>query len=165
MLWIDHASVLQHGHLLGLVKTIYSKRIFYTNEEMFERTGERIDVQAIVEFPETYVLAKCRDTIDDKLTFVDSRREDIEDLADDIKLTDTDDRMVHDRLRYFSADEPERQFEAGQSIGGSYPCTGCSVQAASFADLARTFRSEPKNLEERRKIVSIISIDIVTTKL
>ena len=153
MLWIDHASVLSHGHLLGLVKCMYSKRFFYTSQEIFERTGEHIDVQAIVEFPETYFLAKCRDTIDDKLTFIESRREDIDELVFDVQLTQTDDRKVRDRLRFFTGDEPERQFEAGQSIGGAYPCTGCSVPATSFSDLTRCFRSEPRTLEERRKLV------------
>ena len=111
-------------------------------------------MQAIVERPETYLLANCHDTIEDKLTFVECRREDIDDLAYKLDLSDTDNRKVHDRLRFFTGDEPERQFEAGQSIGGTYPCTGCSVPASSFTDLTRSFRSEPRSLEQRRQLVS-----------
>ena len=43
MIWIDHASVLSHGHLLGTVKTIYSKRFFYTTHEILIRTGNKLN--------------------------------------------------------------------------------------------------------------------------
>lgn len=39
ILWSDHASILNAGHLLLTVKVVYDDEIFYTDEEMFAKTG------------------------------------------------------------------------------------------------------------------------------
>ena len=41
MVWADHASVMNNGHLLLTVKTIYSPELFFTDEEMLQK-GEKV---------------------------------------------------------------------------------------------------------------------------
>ena len=45
-----------------------------------------MDVQNFVEKPEIYILARCSDSIAEKLTYVDARLEDIEELKEAIAM-------------------------------------------------------------------------------
>ena len=47
MVWADHASVLNNGHLLITVKTIYSKDAFFTTKEMLEK-GKTVNTTVYV---------------------------------------------------------------------------------------------------------------------
>lgn len=44
MVWSDHASILNNGHLLLTVKTLYNPKVFFTDEEM-ERTGRKVIIE------------------------------------------------------------------------------------------------------------------------
>ena len=76
VVWGDHSSILAHGVLLYTVKVIYSKSIFYTDEEMLE-FGVGMNVQSIVEQPQIYIFAHTGDSIAEKLAYVPIRREDV----------------------------------------------------------------------------------------
>ena len=62
MFWIDHSSILSHGHLLMTVKVIYDRQFFLTDKEV----SRTMNVQQFVEDPEVYMLTRCRDTLADK---------------------------------------------------------------------------------------------------
>ena len=53
-------------------------------------------------------------------------------------------------------DHPEIQYESGNAIGGSYPCT-CGVKLDSFKVLAATLGQRLKSLENRRERVCFIN--------
>ena len=91
IVWSDHSSVINKGHLLITVKTMYNPKQFYTDEEMLDRTGKSIDVQQLVERPQVLILAKCQDSIAQKTTFVEARNEDIQDLKTPTVLDDGND--------------------------------------------------------------------------
>ena len=55
------------------------------------------------------------DTTEDKLSFIETRVEDLRCLAEPI-ISESG-AAYNDKLRYFSGDHPEQQFEAGQSQG------------------------------------------------
>lgn len=96
--WADHASVLNLGYLLFTVKTLYTPSIFYTDEEMQARTGIAADVQKIVETPNIYILGRAADTSSEKLTYIESRLEDIQQLNVPLEI----DRVtINDTMRFF----------------------------------------------------------------
>ena len=93
MIWGDHSSILNSGYMLYTIKVIFSKSIFYTDQEFFAKSGRHMNIQSIVEQPEIYIVAKCADTIAEKLSYVDIRREDVLEkkaplIIDDVTLTD-----------------------------------------------------------------------------
>ena len=149
MFWIDHSSILSHGHLLMTVKVIYDKRFFLTDEEV----SGTLNVQQFVEDPEIYMLTRCRDTLADKFMYSESRLEDIFATDENIK-DDTNNLEIHDKIRYFNGDHPELQSESGQQIGGNYPCNGCEVPASEFKNLAKGFDGHYRSIEERYNLVS-----------
>lgn len=72
MIWSDHSSIMNHGHILLTVNTIYDPAFYYTSQELGGK-----DVQELVEKPQVYLMARCRDTIEDQLVYSDTRLEDI----------------------------------------------------------------------------------------
>ena len=75
--WADHSSVLNSGNLLITLRVCYSDKLFYTDEEMLTRTGKVIDVQELVESPEIYILGHTDDSLAEKLSYSETRVEDI----------------------------------------------------------------------------------------
>lgn len=96
IVWADHASILNSGHLLLTIKVIYSPTLFFTNQEMKEKTGKKVDVQSLVERPSVYILLS--DTAWDKLTYVQTRLDDVKDLREPLLL---DGITIHDTIRFF----------------------------------------------------------------
>lgn len=74
--WHDTSCISNHSHLLIMFFCMYDKAIFYTDQEYFEKTGLKIDVQTTVEQPELYVLARCPSS-DRQIMYSDTRLEDI----------------------------------------------------------------------------------------
>ena len=114
--------------------------------------GKKINVQAEVEKPQLYILARCPSN-DQQLMYIDTRLEDIKDLSSAI---DTNDGIsIYDEMRFFKGDGPAAQLEAGQQKGGDFPCWQCPVNAKRFNDLAHTFNLQNLSLEERRSKVML----------
>ena len=44
MVWADHASVLNTGHILLTVKTLYTPHLFLTDSEVLQQTGEKMSL-------------------------------------------------------------------------------------------------------------------------
>ena len=98
IIWGDHSSLLSHGFLLYTIKCLYDSSIFYTDKEMLDRCKKVVDVQSLVERPEIYILASCDDTIAEKLSYVEARREDLLDLSTPITLGEV---KIFDTMRFF----------------------------------------------------------------
>ena len=89
---------MNSGYLLYTVKVIFSKDVFYTDEEMWNKFQKKINVQSVVEQPEIYIVAQCQDSIAEKLSYVSNRREDALDLAQPIFIGNV---KINDKLRFF----------------------------------------------------------------
>ena len=145
MFWGDASTVMNAGHYLQTVRILYDEARYFTDKELNKPEGY---VQGMVEKPRVYLFGRCPDTIEDKLTFVSTRRDDIEDTSTPIE-------GVHDIVRFFNGDSPEQQFESGQSTGGHHPCSNCDASASLFYDLEHSAKANHRTLEDKRKIVTI----------
>ena len=56
-------------------------------------------------------------------------------------------------LRFFHGDGSAQQFEAGNKIGGNYPCVGCEAHSGGLDYLAYTFRAKHLLLGERQSFI------------
>lgn len=63
---------MNHGHILLTVNAIYDAAFYFTSEEIGGK-----DVHELVEKPQMYLMARCRDTLEDQLLYSDTHLEDI----------------------------------------------------------------------------------------
>ena len=94
----SHSSILNSGYMLYTVKVLYSKTIFFTDEEYYVKFGRRLNIQSVVEQPEIYIVAKCSDTIAQKLAYIDVRREDLKEMETPLVVNDV---VLKDTMRFF----------------------------------------------------------------
>ena len=151
LVWSDHASILNHGHLLLTVKPIFHKDTFFTSKEMEEKFDVEIDVQEFVEKQSLYILACTSDSVLEKLCYAKERLDDILDLSMDTHIGNT---TVKDVLRLFHGDHPEISFEAGTSKGGQYPNI-CPTRKEQFTDIVVAYANDIVSIDQRRKSVVI----------
>ena len=149
LVWSDHASVMNHGHLMLTVKTLYDEGFYLTREEYKEIYGKDLDIETLIEEPQLYIFSRCRDSLQGKVAYTDTRREDILEMNVKIRINGHE-NMVTDTMKYFNGDHPEQASESGNLEGGDVPCAGCGARAQSFIDLEYCFRAEHLTLEDRR---------------
>ena len=63
LIWHDHSTVANHGHLLFMCTVLYDPAFHLTTEEYKERTGREVDIQAAVEQPQVYIIARYKKII------------------------------------------------------------------------------------------------------
>ena len=146
MVWSDHSSIMNHGHLLLTVKAIYDPAFYYTSEELHGK-----NVQELVEKPHIYIMARGRDTIEDQLLYSETRLEDINELGN--QLLSSQKVSIRDICRFFQGDHPSQEVESGEQIGGGFGCCGCTGASASYIDHVGSLRAPHITLEERRRKV------------
>ena len=151
MIWGDGSTILNHGHLLYLIQCLYDPAFYYSSAEMREKGYGDIDVPALVERPHIYILGRCTAKEVDQLAYVDTRRECLEQLQNN--LTTRKGSPVHDVMRFFHGDGPEQQFESGEQRGGNNGCSSCSGDSRRYRDLTYSLRNPHLSLEERCSIV------------
>ena len=83
MFWHDGSTLSNHSHLLMMVCVMYDPAIYFTDKEFFEIHKEKINIQALVERPNLYLLARCPSN-DQQIMYADVRLEDILSLNYDI---------------------------------------------------------------------------------
>uniref|UniRef100_A0A7M5X6F1 Uncharacterized protein n=1 Tax=Clytia hemisphaerica TaxID=252671 RepID=A0A7M5X6F1_9CNID len=106
--WHDTSPIVGSSHFLVTLSCVYDQALFYLDDEYYEKTGERTSVQANVEYPEVYILARCPAT-DQQLMYGDLRLEDIEELSTmPVMLKGV---QVNDHFRFFKGDAPACQLE------------------------------------------------------
>ena len=145
--WHDHSCIANHEHFLVVVSCIHDPAFYFTPAEL-----GGVDVQSIVEKPELHILACSNATLEDQVLFNKSRLECVKELISDPLPTSTG-VPVRDILRFFHGDGPAQQFEAGNNIGGTYPCVCCAVNAESISDLEYAFKCPTRTLTERQQFV------------
>ena len=124
---------------------MFDPAFYYTSEEVQDK-GVDIDVPAVVEDPQIHILSRSSSSIDDQAQFIESRRECLFGLNQ--QLITKAGIAVNDVMRYFHGDGPAMQFEAGNKIGGYDSCVGCEACSLFFNDLAYCFRANRLTLSE-----------------
>lgn len=114
MIWSDYSTIMDHGHILLTVNAIYDPAFFFTSQDLGEK-----DVQELVEKPQMYLIARCRDTIEDQLLYSDTHLENIQQL--NLEITSSHKVPIQDICGMFHGDHPS-QVESGEKIGGNYGC-------------------------------------------
>lgn len=151
MVWGDGSTILNHGHLLYLIKCVYDPAFYYTSTEMKAKGCGVIDVPALVEKPHIYILGRCSAKEVEQLAYIDTRRECLDQLANNLQTSKG--TPVMDVMRFFHGDGPEQQFESGEQRGGNNGCSGCSGDSRRYRDLVYSFRSPYLSLADRCSIV------------
>ena len=85
--------------------------------EYYLKHKKKINVQASVEEPNMYILARCSST-DQQLLYSDERTGDIMNLK--YSAESANNVEVNDVLRFFKGDSPARKFEGCQQKGGNF---------------------------------------------
>ena len=143
--WADGSSIDNNGHMLIMVNVLYDKSIYLTNEEYYSRYRKCVDVQAEVEMPELYIIARCPSN-DQQLLYIDTRNVGIKDLRHPTMVSGVD---LYDIIRCFHGDGPACQLEAGQQKGGDFPCWICSVNINNCTDIPYVYYQPIMGLTER----------------
>ena len=151
MVWGDGSTILNHGHLLYLIKCVYDPAFDYTSTEMKAKGHGDLDVPALVEKPHIYILGRCSAKEVEQLAYIDTRRECLDQLPNNLQTSKG--TPVMDVMRFFHGDGPEQQFESGEQRGGNNGCSGCSGDSRRYCDLVYSFRSPHLSLADRCRIV------------
>ena len=86
-MWHDHATILRNGFIMITVHIVYDKAVFFTNEEYFNKTGIRLNVQCEVEQPEIYMLVLGSPSVEDQAAVIPDRVECLTDLSTSVLTT------------------------------------------------------------------------------
>ncbi len=150
-LWHDHATILGSGFILITVHTIYDAAVFLTNAEYEQLHGERnVDVQAVVEQPEIYLLALGSSSVEDQAALVGDRLDCMIQLSSTVVATNGIE--VSDTLRFFTGDHPAAQFEQGTQQGGRYKCGACGCKDIMYSDQAHALQCHWRSLQELQEL-------------
>ena len=150
ILWHDASSLANHGHLVFMVPILYDPAIHLTNEEYREKkTGKTVNIQAIVEKPELYIVARCKSN-DEQLAYVETHTVCLKDLDKNWYFNGNE---ITDRMRFFKGDGPAVEYESGQQIGRYFHCI-FGIHSDRVTELDHAFQCPMKTVDERWKTVS-----------
>ena len=150
MIWHDHSSLANSGFMLFLMRQLYDPAIHLTKSEYLQKTGRIIDIQATIEKPHLYILAKARATMEDQLKFISTRNECLQNISESLKV---DGLEIKDTMRLMNGDKPAVEFESGNQKGGHYACPGCDTHMSMVHDYTYTKYRHYRTLEERKSLV------------
>ena len=151
LLWHDHSTLANYGHMLFCVRELYDPAIHFTRQEMVDKTGKDIEIQATIEEPQLYILGQSRSTVEDQMKFVPTRQEDLRDLRNPV-LTDCG-VEVCDIMRFMNGDNPAAEMEDGTQHGGNYGCPGCDGNINSSHDLEYSLQRRYKTLSAKKTLI------------
>ncbi|CAB3981856.1 Retrovirus-related Pol poly from transposon opus [Paramuricea clavata] len=151
MIWHDLSTVANHSHLVFMVTCLYDPAFFYTDGEYEQLTKKKISVQAKVESPSVYIVARSSSSDKEQLCYAETRLECLKDLSHPV--TSESGLIVNDKMRFFQGDTPARQYECGQQKGGKYYCAICGASANCVHEMDYSFRCSHMSLADRQDLV------------
>ena len=151
LMWHDHSTIANHGHMLFCVRELYDTAIHLSTQELATKTGKNIDVQATIEEPQLYMLGPSRSTVEDQMQFVPTRQDDLKELKNN--LTTESGIEIKDVMRFMNGDNPAAEMEDGTQHGGHYGCPGCDGNINSSFDMEYSFQRKYKTLEEKNNLI------------
>ena len=146
MFWHDGSTLANHSHILMTDAAVYNPAVYFRDEEFFEKNKRMINIQAEVEKPFLYIMARCPSN-EQQLLCAEERMKDILNLNEDLALLTG--IKIHDVFHFFKGDAPARQFEAGHQKGGNYVCVACSIHCNLIHDLVHSYSLQNMSLEDR----------------
>ena len=141
----DGSTILNHGHLLYLVQSLYAPAFYYSSAEMKGTGYDDLDVPALVEKPHLYILGRCSAKEVEQLAYVDTRRECLDQLTNNRQMSEG--IPVACVMHFFPGDGPEQQ------RGGNNGCISCSGDSCRYCDLVYCLRSHHLSLADCCRIV------------
>ena len=78
--WRVHSTLANYGHMLFCLQELYDPAIHVIRQEMLDKTGKDVDVQATVEELQLYILGQSRSTVEDHTRFIPTCQEDLREL-------------------------------------------------------------------------------------
>ena len=151
LLWHDHSTLANYSHMLFCLRELYDPAIHVTRQEMLDKTGKDVDVQATVEEPQLYILGQSRSTVEDQMKFIPTRQDDLRDLKN--PTVTKSGVEVWDVMRFMNGDNPAVEMEDGTQHGGNYGCPGCDGNINFSHDLEYTLQRKYKTLENKKKLI------------
>ena len=115
-----------------------------------------MDVQAEVEQPEIYLLAKGSSSIEDQASVIADRLDCLQDLS--TPTIASNGVEIVDTLMFFCGDHPAAQFERGTQQGGHYKCGGCGVRDTIMGDQAHALRCTWHSLADIQSLATAGSL-------
>ena len=94
---------------------------------MEEQGKGNVDVQFLVERPHVYILARCGSSEVDQLAYINTRKECMGGLEN--QMNTSNEVKITDVVRLFHGDGPQQAYESGEQKGGNAGCSGCSGDA------------------------------------
>lgn len=104
-----------------------SKNFIVHHRSLEERTE-------MVEKPQIYLTARCRNTTEEQFLSSDSHLDDIQQLT--TESTSSHNVPIKDICRIFHGDHPSQDVKSGHQIGGNFGCYGCTAASAQYFDHA-----------------------------
>ena len=150
-IWHDHSTLANTGHIIFTVNCLYDPAIHMTSEEYREATGKNVDVQAEVEKPHVYIVARCKSCDVEQLAYIDTRLCCLQHLQKNLETKNGTE--MKDIMRFFHGDSPSRAFESGQQKGGHYYCSGCGAHAGRVHEVDYCFHCKHVSLKDRHELV------------
>ena len=142
-LWHDGSSIIIHSYMLFMVSFMYDTAVYITESEL--PAGDNTDLQATIEKPHLYIIARCRGN-EEQLAFASTRIECLRELKDPLTINGI---QINDKMRTFHGDNPAVATECGNQKNGHYFCNADSMHAASTTRLHLAYRLPPLSLQER----------------
>ena len=122
MFWSNHSSIINQGHVLLTVTGIYDPAFYYTPEKLGGG-----NVQDLMEKPQIYLLARCRDTLR-----ISCFTEDIQQVT--TKIDSSHNVPITGICLLFRGDHPAQEVESGEQIGGNVSSCGCTASSTQYPD-------------------------------
>lgn len=128
MTWHDLSTVANHSHLVFMITCLYDTACFYTDSEYEQLTGKQICVQAKVETPSVYIVARSSSSDKEQLCYVETREECLQDLSE--PLTCESGIKVHDKMKFFHGDTLLASMNVDSKRGPLFLCNlWCKCQS------------------------------------
>ena len=155
MMWHDCPTIGGHSYLLMMVACMYDPACYFTDIEFHQKYNEHVNIQAIVETPRIYILARCPSN-DQQLLYSEERLDDILKLNKNVKTSNNIE--IIDKLHIFKEDKPASQFEAGQQKGRNFYCFLCATKVENARSYILTYCKYVETITDHIKIVNKIDI-------
>ena len=151
-IWHDNSGIVSHGHILFCVGLLYDSKVFLTSEEFYDKYKESVNIQAIVETPEVYLIGRCKSN-DEQLAYIQTREECTKHLKEGFFINETSPVEINDVLRIFCGDGPAAAMEIGHQKGGTYFCISCGVNKAMTDNICHCYHQAIRSYADRIKEV------------
>ena len=160
MMWHDCSTTGGHSNLLMMLACMYDPAWYFTDIEFHRKYNELVNIQAIVETPVIYILARYPSNYQ-QLLYSEERLDDILKLNENMKTLNNIE--IIDKLRVFKEDKPAFQFEAGQQNGGNFYCFLCAAHAENASSYVHTHRKYIETINDRIKPVKKTDLSVSKT--